>query len=89
MFLDRPNHFGQVPIILNKSNLFWLAPNHFEQAQIMNISPEKSNLNLTKIILTQPKQKQFGWSKIILCTDFLKSGGNILGQCFKMRKFND
>ena len=56
MILDRPNNFGRVPIILNGSNLFWLAPNHFGQAQIINISPEKSNLNMTKIILTQPKQ---------------------------------
>ena len=51
-----PNHFCRVPIILNGSNLFWLGPNHFGQAQNINISPEKSNLNLTKIILTQPKQ---------------------------------
>ena len=38
--------------------------NHFVQVQIIKISPEESNLNLTKIIWTQPKQ--FGRSKIIL-----------------------
>ena len=38
--------------------------NHFVQVQIIKISPEESNLNLTKIIWTRPKQ--FGWSKIIL-----------------------
>ena len=38
------------------SSPFWLGPNNFEQVQIMKICPEKSNLNLTKIIWTWPKQ---------------------------------
>ena len=57
MILDCPNNFGQVPIvlfgsihiILVVSKSFWAGPN-------LKISPEKSNLNLTKIIWTQPKQ---------------------------------
>ena len=56
MILDRPNNFGRVPMVLNRSNLFWSDPNHFDQFQIIKISPEKSNLNLTKMIWTQPKQ---------------------------------
>ena len=56
MILDRLNHFGRVPIILGRSNLFWLGPNHFGQAEIIKISPEKSNMNLTKMIWTRPKQ---------------------------------
>ena len=55
MVLDSPNHFGPVPIILAGSNLFWSVPNHFGQVQTIKISPEKSNLNLTKMIWTQPK----------------------------------
>ena len=47
-----PNNFGRVPIVLDGSNSFWSGPNHFEQVQIMKISPEKSNLNLTKMIWT-------------------------------------
>ena len=69
MILDSPNHFGQVPIVLVGSNLFWSDPNHFGQVQIIKISPEKSDLNLTKMIWTRPKwarQKQFGLSKIML-----------------------
>jgi hypothetical protein len=55
MILDRPNHFGRVPIVLGKFNLFWSDPNHFGQVQILKISPEKSDLNQTKMIWTQPK----------------------------------
>ena len=62
MILDRPNHFGRVPIVLDGSNLFWLGPNHFGQVQIIKISLEKSNLDLTKdaldltqMIWTRPK----------------------------------
>ena len=55
MILDRPNYFGWVWIILDGSNSFWSGPNHFGQVQIIKISPEKSNLNLTKMIWTQPK----------------------------------
>ena len=54
----------KVPIFLDRSNLFWSCPNHSVWVQIIKISPEKSNLNLTKMIRTQPKQ--FGQSKIIL-----------------------
>ena len=53
MILDCPNHFGQVPIVLDS---FCLGPNNFGQVQIITISQEKSNLNLTKIIWAQPKQ---------------------------------
>ena len=56
MILDRPNDFGRLPIILDGPNLFWSGSNHFGQVQIIEISPEKSDLNLTKIIWTQPKQ---------------------------------
>ena len=50
IILDRPNNFGRVPIVLDGSNSFWSGPNHFGQVQIIKISPEKSNLNLTKTI---------------------------------------
>jgi hypothetical protein len=63
MILDRPNHFGRVPIILGEFNLLWSDPNHFEQVQILNISPEK-------LIWTQPKlfgpdQSDLGTTKTI------------------------
>ena len=63
MILGRPNYFGWVPIVLDRSNLVFWGPNHFGQVQIIEISSEKSNLNLTKndldspkTIRTQPKQ---------------------------------
>ena len=56
MILDHPNHFGRVPIVLEGSNTFWAGPNHFGQEQIVKISPEKSNLNPTKIIWTKQKR---------------------------------
>ena len=56
MILDHPNHFGQVPIILVSSSAFWSGPNHYGQVQIIEISLEKSNLKLTKIMWLQPKQ---------------------------------
>ena len=28
-----PNNFGSVPIVLDRSNLFWLDPNHFKQSK--------------------------------------------------------
>jgi hypothetical protein len=65
MILDRPNHFGQVPIVLDGSNSFWSGPNHFGQVQIIKFSPEKSNLNLTKMIWT--RQKNLDLTKTI-CT---------------------
>ena len=68
MILDRPNHFGWVPIVLDEPNCFgqvqiilvrsksfWTIPNHFEQVQIMKISPVKSSFNMTKTICTCPK----------------------------------
>ena len=56
IILDRPNHFGRVPIVLDGSNSLWSGPNHFRQVQIIKNSPEKSNLYLTKMIWTQPKR---------------------------------
>ena len=49
MILDCPNHFGRVPIVFGGFNSFWSDPNHFGQVQIIKISPEKSDLNLTKM----------------------------------------
>ena len=34
IILDRPNHFGQAPIVLDEPNSFWSGPNHFGQVQI-------------------------------------------------------
>ena len=51
-----PNHLGRVRIVLDGSNSFWSGPNHFGQVQTIKISPEKSNMNLTKMIWTRPKQ---------------------------------
>ena len=56
MNLDLPNHFGQVSKYL---------PINFGWVQNIKISPEKSNLNLNKIIWTPPKQ--FGQS---ICNHF-------------------
>ena len=62
MILDRPNYFGWVRIVLDGSNSFWSCSNHFGKVQIIKISPEKSNMNLNKMIWSWPKQtwpKQF------------------------------
>ena len=56
IIFDRPNYFGRVPIILDGTNSFWSGSNHFGQVQIIKISPEKSDLNLTKIIWTSSKR---------------------------------
>ena len=56
IILDLPNDFGRVPIIFDGSNSFGSGPNHFGQVQIIKISSEKSDLNLTKMIWTWPKQ---------------------------------
>ena len=56
IILDHPNDFGQVPNVLDRSDSFWLVPNHFGQVQIIKISPEKSNFNLTKMIWSRPKR---------------------------------
>ena len=45
-----------VQIDFGPSKSFWSSTNHFGQVQIIKISPEKSNLNLTKRIWTRPKQ---------------------------------
>ena len=50
-----PKRFWSVQFVLDRSNLFWSGPNHFGQVQIIKISPEKYNLNLTKMIWAQPK----------------------------------
>ena len=52
IILDLPIDFGQVPIIFDGSNSFGSGPNHFGQVQIIKISLEKFNLNLTKMIWT-------------------------------------
>ena len=65
IILDCPNYFGRVPIILDgpgdgdtsrRAQFILVSPNHLGQAKIIRISPEKYNLNLTKMILTQLKQ---------------------------------
>jgi hypothetical protein len=56
MILAFPNHFGRIPIALDVFNLFWLGPNPFGQVQIKTNCPEKSDLNLIKMIWTQPKR---------------------------------
>ena len=57
MILVSPNHFGRVPIVLDESNLFWSDPNPLGQVQIIKKnSPDKSNLNLTQMFRTRPKQ---------------------------------
>ena len=48
--------FGRVPIVWLRSNSFWSGPNHYGQVQIIRISLEKSNLNLTKILWPRPKK---------------------------------
>ena len=58
MILDRPNHFGWVPIVLDGCNFFWLGPNHFGQVQIIKISPEQFNL-------TDPDQNTLDSNKMI------------------------
>ena len=56
MVLDHPNNFGQLTNVLDRSNSFWSGPNHLVQVQNIKISPEKSNLNLTKMIWIRTKQ---------------------------------
>ena len=56
MILERPNHFGQLTIILVGYKLFWLGPNHFGQVQIRLFWTNFYNLNLSKMIWIQPKQ---------------------------------
>lgn len=55
MIMDRPNDFGPIAILFDGSNLFWSGPNQFGQVQIVKISTEKSDLNLSKNFWTQPK----------------------------------
>ena len=83
MILDSPNHFGQAPIVLDGPNSFWSGPNHFGQDQIINISPEISNLNLTKMIWTRPKQigpVQIDWYSTNIIWTFQNHFGPIKGQ---------
>ena len=35
IILDCPNNFCRVPIVLDRSNLFWTDPNHFSQVKII------------------------------------------------------
>ena len=53
MILDRPNHFGQALIVC------------FGWVKIIRISPEKSTLNLTKMIWTQPKQSGLSQNNLV------------------------
>ena len=55
IILDRPNYLVEYQIGLDGTNLFWSGSNHIGQVQIIKISPEKYDLNLTKIIWAQPK----------------------------------
>ena len=52
-FLDRLNNFGRVPIVLDRSNLFWLGPYNFGEVQMIKImfkvSHEKSYLKFVEI----------------------------------------
>ena len=57
-FYGVQNDFWAVKIILVKYQSFQSGPNHFGQVHIVKISPEKSNLNLTKVIWTV--QNNFG-----------------------------
>ena len=50
MIQDCPNYFGWVPTVFDWPNLFWSGSNHFGQVWIIKIGPEKSDLNLTKMI---------------------------------------
>ena len=57
--LDRPNHFGRVPIVLERSNSFWLGLNYFGEVKIIKNCPEMSkfepdqnDLDPTKTIWT-------------------------------------
>ena len=51
-----PNHFGQVPIILVGSKLFWSGPKHFGQGQIRLFWANFYSLDLSKMIWTGLKQ---------------------------------
>ena len=58
-----PERFWTVQIILAEYQqfllnpiLFWSGQNHFGQVQTIQFSPENANLNLTKMIWTQPKR---------------------------------
>ena len=51
-----PKWFWTVQIILLWHQLFWMGLNHFGKVQIIKVSPEKPNLNLTKMIWAWPKQ---------------------------------
>ena len=82
-----PNHFGRVPIVLAGSYLFWSGPNHFGQVQIIKISPEKSNLTLTKMLWAQPKRfgpDQNDWYSTKMIWSVQNHFGAIEGQGIKI-----
>ena len=69
-FLDRPNCFWRVQIVLVRSKSFWLGPNHFGQVQIRLFWTNFYNSDLSRMIWTRPKwfgpnQNNFYSSKTI------------------------
>ena len=44
MILDRPNNFGRVPIVLDRSNSFLFGLNDFGKLQIITIRPKSLSL---------------------------------------------
>ena len=77
-----PIHFGWVNNILDGFNSFWSGPNHFGQFLTTKISPEKSNLDLIKMIWTRSIQffpirnnldgaKSF-WTNYVTSSDWTK-----------------
>ena len=58
MILYRPNHFGQITIVLVECKSFWSGPNHFGQVQIKLFWTNFYNLDLSKTIWTV--QNKFG-----------------------------
>ena len=65
MIFDRPNCFGRVQVVLVGYKLFWSGPNcfgqvsgpsHFGQVQIKLFWTSFYNLDLSKMIWTQPKR---------------------------------
>jgi hypothetical protein len=61
-----PKLFWTVQIILVEYQSFWTCPIRFKQVQIKKICPEKSDLNLTKMIWTQPNQIELDQNNLYL-----------------------
>ena len=83
MNLDRPNHFGRVPIILVGSKLFWSGPKNFCQGQIRLFWAKFYNLEQVKMIWTRPKQigpVQNDWYSTKMILDRPNHFGPIEGQ---------